>query len=436
MSGTPFVTFAVGIALMLVCGIGCGYVMRRLHQPAVLGEMLGGIILGPTIFGALYPEWQAALFPSVGNVAAVRNGTIKLGMLFFLFTVGLEIDLRSLRRHGLSALLIGTIGTAVPLLVGTAVVYLLPSLFPVPDETLRLPLALFIGASLANSANPVLARILLDLGLMKDKLGTILMAATVVDDLVGWSLLAIVMGRAANGAAGSTAAAASAGQSSLWGGVATVFVFFLVTMALGRWFATPLLRRARRKLNWPSGFIGTAIVLVLVSAAASEHFGLHAFLGPFLLGIALAPTTAEREEAYGVMEHFVLSFFVPIYFVSMGLTSNFLTQFDLSVVLVILVTACVSKILSAYAAARLGGLDSRTSWAVGCGMNARGATGIILAGVGLESGVIDHRIYVALVLMALITSMMAGPLMKLFLAAHGATSESFKEAPLAGERPA
>ena len=428
MSGTPLIVFTLEIALMLAAALVCGYAMRRLGQPAVLGEMLGGILLGPTIFGALFPEWQAFLFPAAGPIAFARDGTVKLGMLLFLFMVGLDIDLADLRRHGFTALLVGTLGTLVPLGAGMAMVYLLPDLFALPTGVSRMSMALFVGAALANSANPVLARILTDLGLLKEKLGTVLMAASVIDDLMCWSLLAVVLGQMSHAAGVDGAAHAPAVGDSLLLGFALVVGFFLAAVVLGRWVATPLLREARRRLPWPAGFIGTAIVLLLGAAAAAEACGIHAFLGPFLLGISLAPTSAERREAYDVMNRFVSSFFVPIYFVSLGLTANFLTEFDTALVLVILVTACVSKILSAYGAARLSGLDSRTSWAVGCGMNARGAVGIILAGVGLESGVIGRPAYVALVLMALVTSMMAAPLMKLFLAPHGSTSESFQEA--------
>lgn len=428
MTGTPLILFTVEIALMLACGIGCGYLMRRLHQPAVLGEMLGGIILGPTIFGALWPEAQSILFPTTGTVAAARDGTIKLGMLFFLFMIGLDIDLGTLRRYGWNALCVGLMGTAAPLAVGAALVYVLPGLFTPPDGVERWTLALFIGASLANSANPVLARILLDLGLLKDKLGAVLMTATVIDDLICWSLLAVTVGQTSGHAAGvvESALLPSIGTSVLLG-LATVFGFFLATVVLGRWVATPLLRWARLRLPWPAGFMGTAIVLLLGSAAAAEACGIHAFLGPFLLGLALAPTNAERREAYDVMSGFTFSFFVPIYFVSMGLTANFIGDFRLPLAAVIFAAACVSKIFSAYAGARMSGLDKQTSWAVGCGMNARGAVGIILAGVGLESGVIGRPTYVALVLMALVTSLMAGPLMTYFLAPRGATLKGLSE---------
>ena len=137
-----------------------------------------------------------------------------------------------------------------------------------------------------------------------------------------------------------------------------------------------------------------------------------------MLGIALAGTSKERHDAYDVIQSFSLGFLVPIYFVSMGLTANFVNDFQPALTAVLLLLACISKTLSAYAGARLSGMGNRTSWAIGFGMNARGAVGIVLAGIGLDNGVIDHATYVALVIMSLVTSLMAGPLMRLFLSAE------------------
>lgn len=429
MTTDVFILFLLQIAVMLACGLGCGHVMRRLHQPAVLGEMLGGILLGPTVFGWLAPDVQSQLFPASGEVVQLRGGVIKLGMLFFLFVVGLEIDLKQLAEHGPSVLLIGLLGTLVPLACGVAIVYLLPDIWGPQAQTNRLAFGLFIGAALANTANPVLARILMELGLLRDRLGALLMTATTVDDLLSWSLLAAILGDLAGGhgeagavatgtAALSAATTANETQSSVVLALLAVLVFFVLVLAVGRWVATPLLRVARRRAVWPSGFIGLATILLLLSAAAAEQIGVHAFLGPFLLGLSLAPSDQERSEAYEAMNQFVLSFFVPIYFVSMGLTTNFVANFDLVLVVVVLAVASVSKIGSVYAAARLSRLPSRISWAVAFGMNARGAVGIILASLGREAGAIDERTYVALVIMALATSLMAAPVMKRFLNAQ------------------
>jgi Kef-type K+ transport system membrane component KefB len=406
MTPNDFTRLLVELAVMLACALAGGWLMRRLRQPAVLGEMLAGIALGPTILGAISPAWQGWLFAGAGPDAIVRNGVIKLGMLFFLFVVGLEIDLAQFRKFGWPAVLIGVIGTAVPLACGVALAYLVPSAM-LPFGVARLPFGLFLGTALANTANPVLARILLDLRLLKENLGAMLMTATIVDDLVSWSLVAVILD--------SLALPGETSQSSgVLASVALVATLLIAALVIGRFVATPLLKLSKRGA-WPTSFIAVAVVLVLSSAAFAEHLGIHAFLGPFLLGIGMAPTPRERGEAYEVLNQFALGFFVPIYFVSMGLTADFAKDFNLAWVASILLVACTSKIASAFVAARWAGLDNRSALTVGLAMNARGATGIILAGVGLENGVIDAPIYVALVIMALATSLAAGPLIKLVL---------------------
>jgi Kef-type K+ transport system membrane component KefB len=409
MSPDEFVTLVLQLGVMLVCAVVCGQLMARLKQPAVLGEMVGGILLGPTVFGMLCPAAYHWLFPAAGLATGVRGGAIKLGMLFFLFLVGLEINLADIRRHGWGAILIGLTGTLIPLGCGMAIVYLVPSVWGLQSESLRFAFALFIGASMANTANPVLARILYDLGLLKKDFGALLLTATVVDDLVAWSVLVFVVGQFQP-------------QAASQGAVADVFSGLLLVAAclggivlVGSTLGPPLLRFSHRLLSRQSGVIAVAAVLVLATAAASEALGIHAFLGPFFLGIALSSTAKEHRAAYEVIHQFALGFFVPIYFVSMGLTADFAVHFKLDLVLLILLTACVSKALSAYAGARLASLDNRSSWAIAAGMNARGATGLILAGIGLENRVIGEPTYVALVVMCLVTSLIAGPLMKLFL---------------------
>jgi Kef-type K+ transport system membrane component KefB len=178
-----------------------------------------------------------------------------------------------------------------------------------------------------------------------------------------------------------------------------------------------LSHRRRRKPEMIDGRIGMIGICILASAAAAEWLEIHAFLGPFLFGIALAPSDEDtHDDAYESFRRFTQGIFVPIYFVSLGLTTDFVAHFSWPLVDVILFVATVTKIPAAYAGARLGGLDVATSWAVGCGMNARGATGIILAGVGRDYGVIDRPTYVALVVMAIVTSLAAGPSMQACLA--------------------
>jgi len=402
----PFVSSVVQLGIMLAGAVVGGAIMRALKQPAVLGEMLGGLVLGPTILGALAPGLQAELFPAAGSAATLRSGFVKVGMLVFMFTVGLEINPRTILRNGWTALGVGLLGTLVPLAAGVALVYAAPGMFPARDEATRLSLALFMGAALANSANPVLARILSELGLLRNRLGAIIMSATVVDDLVSWALLFLVFERVAG--SGGAAGGATAG-----GHVASVAGLFVATLAAG-WAASRFFawqhRRQRGDVATRIGLVGA---ILLLAGAAAEQVELHAFLGPFIVGIGMMPPADDvDDEAFEAIRRFAQGFFAPLYFVSLGLTTDFARHFSWPLVLLVTAVATASKIPAAYAGGRLGGLDRRTAWAVGCGMNARGAIGVILANLGVEHRVIDEPTYVALVVMAIVTSLAAAPTMR------------------------
>lgn len=412
MSSQDFVKFSLQVTAMLACAVIFGQLMRKIKQPAVVGEMFGGIVLGPTILGVVAPSLYAWLFQSSTNVAVIRDASIKMGMLFFLFVAGLEVNLSDLKKLGRRAVLIGFIGTFLPIAIGVGLVYLIPREYWGPAvQKHYFSFALFIGMNLANSANPVIARVLMDLGLLKGEIGTLIMTATIVDDLMNWTLFAVILS--------DIAPSGSAVSTSLPMSIAMVVLFFIVILGFGRWIGPRALHWAKSYVTWPTGFIALTALVILVVGSASEALGIHAFLGAFLAGVVLGGDNEEQNEAHDVIGQFVLSFFAPIYFVSMGMTTNFITNFDLGLVLLILVVACVSKVGAVLLGARAAGMPlNREAWAIGFGLNARGATGIILAGVGLTNGVIDARIFVAVVVMALITSLMSGPMMNYFLSHH------------------
>jgi Kef-type K+ transport system membrane component KefB len=357
-------------------------------------------------------------------VAVVRDASIKLGMLFFLFIAGLETNISDLRRLGRKAALIGLVGTLVPIGVGAALVYALPRDFW--GEAVQahfFAFALFVGMNLANSANPVLARILMDLGLLNAGIGTMCMTATIVDDLVNWTLFAIVLS--------DIAPSGSASASSLPMSIALVALVFVLIVGVGRWLGSRTLRGLKRHVAWPSGFIAVIALVVLVAASLTEALGIHAFLGAFLVGAALGGQGDEHREAHDVITRFAVSFFAPIYFISMGMTTNYITNFDWRLVLIILAVALASKLCGVLLGAKMARMPiDRDAWAIAFGLNARGATGIILAGVGRAAGVIDDRIFVAIVVMALVTSILAGPMMNWLL------SDRIAEARVTGGRVA
>ena len=418
MNSQDFVKLALQLTAMLACAVAFGELMRRFRQPPVVGEMIGGLILGPTLFGMLAPGFYDWLFLSSPNVSMVRDASTKLGMLFFLFFAGLEVNIADLRRMGKRAVLIGAIGTLLPIAFGVGLVYALPrSFWGAIDSRHMVSFALFIGMNLANSANPVIARVLLDLGLLNTPIGAMIMTATIVDDLVNWTLFAVVLSDVVPGNASSHGVGATA---------VLVVLFFVVVMSVGRWAGPPVLSWVRARLAWPTGFLAATALLVLVAAGISEHLGIHAFLGAFLVGVALGGKDDEQqEEAHRAIGHFVLSFFAPIYFISMGMATNFIRHFDALLAATIFAAACVSKVGAVLLGAKAAGMRvDREAWAIAFGLNARGATGIILAGVGLSNRVIDERMFVAVVVMAIATSLMAGPAMNHLLVRRASSAAS------------
>jgi Kef-type K+ transport system membrane component KefB len=277
MNTQEFVKLALQLSTMLGCAVLFGEIVRRYRQPAVIGEMFGGIVLGPTIFGWLAPSVYEWLFLSSANVTVVREAATKLGMLFFLFYAGLEVNLSDLKTLGRRAVLIGIIGTLLPIAAGVGLVYALPRAFwgPAVQEHF-LSFALFIGMNLANSANPVIARILMELRLLDRPIGALIMSATIVDDLVNWTLFAMILG--------DLAPSSQAASGSLVFSALLVGLLFVVILGVGRWLGPPALRWVQPHVAWPSGYIAVTALLVLLASSASEALGVHAFLGAFLMG--------------------------------------------------------------------------------------------------------------------------------------------------------
>jgi Kef-type K+ transport system membrane component KefB len=401
MNHHDLIQFFLQIGLMLAVALVCGQLMRRIHQPAVLGELLGGIFLGPTVLGWLAPTLSAQLFPAEGLVALSLDAVLKLGMLFFLFVAGLEVKLGDLRQQGFRVTLTSLFGVLVPFGLGFGTVYLWPAWWGSTQANTFL-LALFIGAALSISALPVIARILIDLKLIQSETGIVIMAAATINDLIGWSLFAIILSSLAPGSS----------SPNLGLILISVASFVLFIFVFGHQLGQPLLQRLRTSVDWPGGFIGLITIFILIAAALAEAIGLHAIFGAFLIGVALGQKDNGDNPVHEIIYQFAISFFAPLYFVSIGLKANFLTYFDGWLVLIVLLIASLGKIGGAGLGAWLAGIPTRRALAIGFGLNARGAMEIILASVALEYQLIDQKLFVALVVMALVTSMLSGPAMQ------------------------
>jgi Kef-type K+ transport system membrane component KefB/mannitol/fructose-specific phosphotransferase system IIA component (Ntr-type) len=320
--------------------------------------------LGPTVLGRLRPQIYAALFPTTGAMPIVLETVTTLGVVFFLLTAGLEIDLRSIFRQGKSALLVSFFGVIIPFSFGFLAAGAFPRFLGAEVNANRLIFALFVGTALSISALPVIAKILMDLNLLRTEMGTVVMSSAMFDDLVGWILFSMIL---------------------------------------------KILPFIQAHTSWPGGVLGFIFTLTLGGAAFAEFAGIHAVFGAFITGIAVGESAHLRKRTSEHIHSIVTNVFAPFFFASIGLRTNFVSNFNLGITATVIGVACLGKLLGAGWGAHLGGMDRRTSWGVGLAMNARGAMEMILGLLALQAGLIRETMFVALVVMALFTSLVSAP---------------------------
>ena len=392
-----FLLLAIG--LLLTAAKACGMLAQRLRQPAVVGEIAAGILLGPTILGRLAPEIQQLIFPMTGERAHLLDGLNLVGIVVFLFMAGAEIDVAGVSRRARHAVSVALGGMVLPMLLGASVAWIVPEALGWDGHQPRWLFALFLGTALCISALPVIAKTLLDLGVYRSDLGMTVMAAAVLNDVAGWILFAFILGNLSSGAA----------APSLFGGF-VVMGFAAALWAAGRPLVHYLLSVVHRRTRSPASALAVMMPLVFGGAATSEYFGMHAMFGAFVVGATAAGSPHFREQTRGAMHDFVSVLFAPLFFASIGLKADFIAHFDAGVVALLFTIACLGKILGCTFGARAAGIASREAWAIGFAMNARGAMEIVLALAAREAGLIGPTTFVALVVMAVGTSMLSGPM--------------------------
>ncbi|MBN8652835.1 MAG: cation:proton antiporter [Cytophagales bacterium] len=403
LSQYEVMSLLIQLSVMLLMGRLFAEAARKLKQPAVIGEILAGIILGPTILGMLNPDWFQGLFPS-GSSALVLDGFVQVAVVMLLFIAGLEVDLHIVLQQGRQAFYTSTLGLIIPFAIGFMFPYFFPEFFGSTNETRHLAYSLFMGTSMAITALPVIARILMDLGIFKSRMGMLVISSAMINDLIGWLIFSVVLGMIGK-----------AQNISLWNTVLLTVGFTVAMLTVGRWLINRGLPWVNQKLAWPGGLLSLALALCFLAAAFTEYIGIHAVFGAFIVGVALGDSEHLSERAKEILHQFINNIFAPLFFVAIGLKVNFIANFDLLLTLAIIAIAFAGKIIGSGWGTRLGGFTWRESMAAAFGMNARGAMEIILGLVALENGLINEKVFVSLVIMALVTSMSSGPLMKWML---------------------
>jgi Kef-type K+ transport system membrane component KefB len=390
--------FAQAAVIVLAAQL-VGRLAQRLGQPQVVGEMIAGVMLGPSLFGLLAPELQQLLFPKT------TMGTLyvcaQLGVGLYMFLVGTEFQSEHFRGRARSAVSVSAAGILVPFLLAAAItpwLHTVPGLFA--EKTKLAEATLFLGAAIAITAFPMLARIIQERGLANSSLGTLALTAGAVDDAVAWCILAVVLASFGGHWGGAYVA--------IGGGIA--FAVFMVLV--GR----PLLRRLGQQLRpgdpLPASLLAAVLVLFCSSAFAMDLIGIHAVFGGFLLGCVM-PRGPMLEQVRSTLRPFVVVFLLPMFFTYSGLNTRLDMLFEPAIFLAALAILAASfggKLVACWAAARLSGEPNRDALAIGALMNARGLMELIIINIGLAAGVILPGLFAVLVLMAVLTTLMATPL--------------------------
>lgn len=408
LSQNDLVLLLLAISTMLLLSRIASEVGKKIGLPMVMGELIVGVLLGPTVFGAIAPGTYATVFPFAenGNFSLALDTIFSLSAILLLFVVGLELRFSLFLRHGRIAVFTGIGSMILPFSSGFALAWFYPHWFSVVrDSSAHFLFALFLGTAMAISALPVIARILLDMKLLKTEIGTVIIASAVFNDIVGWIVFSFILSLVDQ----------HNGGGSVVHSIVYIAVFAVFMLVVGRFVLNRILPWIQSSLSWPGGVLALSLGLCLLCAAFTEYIHIHAILGAFIAGLTIGDSVYLREQAREIMHQFVTNFFAPLFFVSIGLKANFIEHFDLTIVTLILVLAFVGKVAGAGIGARLGGMSAQRSLAVGFGLNARGAMEIILGSLAYDAGLINHEVFVALIFMALITSITSAPLMRLFL---------------------
>ena len=374
-----------------------GHLSGRIGQQWVIGEILAGIALGPSLLGALLPGIKAMVFPATVLPTLQTFGDI--GLIFYMFSLGSRLDTQMMLRQSRKAIVASLSGIVLPLILGASLAFMLYPAFAGPKAT-QLSFMLLVGTAMAITAFPVLARLLTEKKMLGTRIGTLALTCAAVDDIIGWCLLALVI--AVVHARGVTSGLMTIGLTLLFIGIMLGIV-------------RPLFAYASRRLPWPNLLIALTLVLLLLSAYTTDVIGIHPVFGAFIMGVIL-PRRASFIEQVRSLDQVNNVVFLPLFFVSSGLR----TQIGLIsapalwlVCLLVVAVACFGKVLGGMLSVRWMGESWRESLTLGVLMNTRGLVELIVLNIGLDLGVLSPVLFAMLVIMAVLTTMMASPLLPL-----------------------
>ncbi|MFD9698241.1 cation:proton antiporter [Lentzea sp. NPDC059081] len=398
--GHSLFLFLVQVAVLLVLALLMGRLAVRVGMPAIVGELLTGILLGPSLLGWVAPGWAEWLFPHQAEQFHVLDAFGQIGVLLLVGVTGVSLDLALVRKRRGTAVRISLPGLVIPLGLGIGAGFLVPQALLAGGGDERLVFALFLGVAMCVSAIPVIAKTLIDLKLLHRNVGQLILISGTVDDVIGWLGLSVVTAMATTGVhAGAIARS-----------IAFLLLFLVSSYVLGR----PLVRFVMNRAG-DGATIGAAVVVVLAMSALSHLLGLEAVLGALVGGMLIRNAGGDVLEKLLPLRTVVMTFLAPVFFAMAGLRMDLTALVQPSVLVaavVLLLIAVAGKFAGAFLGAWLSGLDRWEALGIGAGMNARGVVEVVVAMVGLRLGVISTEMYTIVVLIAIVTSLMSPPILR------------------------
>lgn len=401
--GSSLLHILIALPIIVIAARSLGMLFSRLGQPAVMGEVVAGIMLGPTLLGRVWPEGAAFLLPS--SVAPFLQIIAQIGVILFMFLVGLELDTRRLRHNSHATIAISHASIVVPFVLGSILALWLYPRLSSSDVPFTI-FAMFMGAAMSVTALPVLARILSDRGLATTPLGTIALTCAGVDDVSAWCLLALVV---------------SIAREQMMDALATlglVLAFVLVVLVVIRPLLNKLVIRTNQSRELSQDSIAVVFLVVLTSALATEAIGIHALFGAFLVGVIIPHDSVIATEIRRRMSDIVSVLLLPVFFAYAGMRTQIGLLENIEEWLicgVIIAVACLGKFGGSAVAARFAGLSWRGAGALGILMNTRGLMQLIVLNVGLDLGVLSPKLFAMLVIMAVVTTLLTSPILQLLV---------------------
>ena len=405
LGGHSLLTFLIAVVTLLLVAHLLARLAEAVHMPAIVGELATGVILGPSLLGHLLPGLTNWVFPPSTEQMHLLDAVGQIGILLLVGLTGTHLDIAMVRRRKATAARISLGGLLLPLALGLVVGYQLAGWLSGAVVGDRLVFAGFMGVAMCVTAIPVIAKTLSDMGLLHRDVGQMTLAAGTIDDAVGWFLLSVV------------SMAATAGLTT--GHVVKAVVYLLAFVILAALLGRPLVRRVMRladRSDAPGHSIVTAVVVVLSGAAITQALDMEPVFGAFVAGILVGLPGAANQAKLAALRTVVLSVLAPLFLATAGFRMDLTALADAKVALaalVVLAVAIVGKFAGAYAGARLSRLTRWEGLAIGAGMNSRGVVEVVVALTGLRLGVLNTATYTIVVLVAVVTSMMAPPLLRL-----------------------